>query len=55
MIRFALSAALALSLAAPAARADEVTETIEAALTAYQAGEIQEALEELAYATQLIR
>lgn len=47
--------ALAIAAFATAGHADEVTETIDSALKAYEAGDIQDALEELAYATQLIR
>ena len=42
------------ALAAPAA-ADDVTESIDAALAAYADGDIDEAIEELAFAQQLLR
>jgi hypothetical protein len=50
------AAALGLGLAAAAApaAADDVTDTIEAALAAYGQGDLKDALEELAYARQLI-
>lgn len=52
MIRIALVASL---LAAPLpALADEVTDTLQSALDAYNDGDIQYALEELAYAQQLL-
>ena len=54
MRRFALTAA-ALAFAALPASADEVTDTLESALQAYQDGDIQYALEELTYAQQLMQ
>lgn len=42
----------AFALSASTAVADEISDTIESALTAYQEGDVQYALEELAYATQ---
>lgn len=48
-----VSAAVAVALAAPA-RADEIADTIRSALSAYEAGDLQYALEELAAATQMI-
>ncbi|MBY8975492.1 hypothetical protein KHP62_06725 [Rhodobacteraceae bacterium NNCM2] len=50
---FALLAALPL-LTAPAAHADEISETIQAALEAYEAGDISLAKEELDFANQLL-
>ncbi|WP_300512666.1 hypothetical protein [Aliiroseovarius sp.] len=47
-------AATALLLSTIAARADEVSDTLESALAAYNEGDIQYALEELEYAKQLI-
>ncbi|WP_102109968.1 hypothetical protein [Oceaniglobus roseus] len=54
MFRTAGFAAL-LALAPLAAAADDVTDTLQSALDAYNAGDIQYALEELAFATQLIK
>lgn len=48
-----LSGALALS--APSAHADQVADTIQSALDAYNAGDIQYAMEELAYAQQQLQ
>ncbi|MFN3823269.1 MAG: hypothetical protein ACK4RN_04760 [Pseudorhodobacter sp.] len=45
----------ALILSAPVARADQVADTIQSALEAYQAGDIQYAMEELAYAQQQLQ
>lgn len=52
---FRLTFAAALIALAPAACADEVSDTIEAALEAYRNGELQVAIEELAYASQLMQ
>ena len=49
-----LLATTALLLAATTAHADDVTDTLESALTAYNEGDIKYALEELEYAKQLI-
>lgn len=54
MTRLLLATALCLSLAAPAV-ADEVEDTIAAALDAYRAGDLREAADELAYATGLLQ
>ncbi|MEM9319336.1 MAG: hypothetical protein AAGA70_10055 [Pseudomonadota bacterium] len=48
-----ITSALALVLATGAS-ADEVTDTLNAALAAYQDGDVQYALDEIAYATQLL-
>ncbi len=50
------AAALSLALGLPAlpARADDIAESIRAALSAYEEGDLQYALEELATATQMI-
>lgn len=53
-MRLILSAALALALTAPLARADEFTDTLESALTAYRAGDVKSASEDLAYASKVI-
>ncbi|MBC7157047.1 MAG: hypothetical protein H5U20_05975, partial [Rhodobacteraceae bacterium] len=53
MKRLCLAAAAALALSTPA-RADEITDTLQSALDAYQAGDIAFALQDLAYATQLL-
>ncbi|MFV2038227.1 MAG: hypothetical protein ACC646_11625 [Paracoccaceae bacterium] len=53
MIRMTL-AALAFVLAPLAVWADEVTDTLNSALSAYEEGDIQYALEELEYARQLL-
>lgn len=50
----ALALSMALAAALPAA-ADEVEETIGAALDAYRAGDLREAQDELAYATGLLQ
>ncbi|RYH11798.1 hypothetical protein [Tropicimonas sp. IMCC6043] len=55
MSRIVLAAALALATVPLASRADEVLETLDAARVAYEGGNIQQALEELAYAQLLIR
>lgn len=47
-------AALALGLAATTARADEVTDALNSALTAYGDGDVKYAMEELDYAKQLL-
>ncbi len=49
-----LIATLAAALAAFPAAADEVTDTLKSAIQAYEDGDIQYALEELAYAQQLL-
>lgn len=54
MKRLVLSALLA-CLPAGAALADEVTDTLHSAIEAYQSGDVQYALEELAFAQQLIQ
>ncbi|MEM1384804.1 MAG: hypothetical protein AAF713_17820 [Pseudomonadota bacterium] len=53
MKRFALAAVTAVLLAAPAV-ADEIEETLEAALEAYRAGDIKAAKEEVDFAAQLM-
>lgn len=54
--RAILSAAIvSLAVAGGTARADEVLETLDAARAAYEAGDIQDTLEELAYAQSLVR
>lgn len=56
MTRLFLTVALCLSIALPTvARADEFLETLDAARAAYEDGNIQDTLEELAYAQQLVR
>lgn len=55
MIRAFLVAAFASSATFSVALADEVLETLDAARSAYEAGKMQDALEELAYAQQLLR
>lgn len=45
---------LAVMISVPSARADEISETIQAALDAYQAGDVSLAKEELDYANQLL-
>ena len=54
--RFAVAAAVTLApaLAPATANADEVTDTLNSALTAYEEGDIQYALEELEFAKQLM-
>lgn len=54
MTRLLMTTALSLCLALPAA-ADEVEETLAAALDAYRAGDLNEAQEEIAYATGLLQ
>ncbi|RVT82644.1 hypothetical protein DXV76_15500 [Rhodobacteraceae bacterium CCMM004] len=54
MTRFALAAAVSLAAALPAT-ADDVTDAIDSARAAYEEGDIQYALEELAFATQLMQ
>jgi hypothetical protein len=49
-----ISAAITLALTGTAGLADEVTETLQSALTAYEEGDLQYALEELDYAKQLM-
>ena len=46
---------VALVAAAPALRADDITDAIESARTAYDAGNLSEAIQSLDYAGQLIR
>lgn len=53
MKRIAAAALLAVALAAPG-QADDVIDAIDAAMAAYDAGNIEEALDELAYAQQLL-
>ncbi len=55
MFRLAVATASLLCLAPLSAGADEVLETIDAARAAYEAGDMQDALDELAYAQQLVR
>lgn len=50
-----LATALAILMAPVAVRADEIIETLEAAREAYEGGNLQDTLEELAYAQQLVR
>lgn len=52
-MRLTACLALSLSLALPA-QADEVTDAIESALEAYEAGDVQYAIEELTFAQQLL-
>lgn len=54
MRRLLVTATLAAALPALAA-ADEVTDTIQSAVEAYEAGEIQFAIDDLQYATQLLQ
>jgi hypothetical protein len=54
MTRHLALLALAIVTAVPA-RADEVAETLQGALDAYKSGDVQYALEELAYAQQLLQ
>lgn len=54
MTRFLLVAACIAALSLPA-QADDVTDTMDAARAAYDAGDIQEAIEELTFAMQLLR
>lgn len=54
--RLAAATALSLALCLPAAtRADEVLDTIDAARAAFETGNVQATLDELAYAQQLVR
>jgi hypothetical protein len=53
-MRSVLSLSLAAMLAAGTVRADEVTDTLQSALESYEAGDVAYALEELAYAQQLM-
>lgn len=53
-MRAAIAAALALGLATAQASADEVEESIDAALKAYRAGDVKKAKEELDFAAQLV-
>jgi hypothetical protein len=55
MIRYAPIAALALALAAPAPKADEVTDQLDAARKAYEAGELRSAIQALNFATAKIQ
>lgn len=48
------SVAIALALAGTAVQADDVTDTLQSALDAYEEGDLQYALEELDYAKQLM-
>lgn len=48
------TAALAALAFAPAARADEITDSLKSAMQAYEDGDVKYALEELEYAKQLI-
>ena len=54
MTRILASTALALTLALPVV-ADEVTDALQSALNAYEEGDIQYAMEELAFAQQLMQ
>ncbi|MDX2482982.1 MAG: hypothetical protein QNK42_04920 [Pseudodonghicola sp.] len=54
MIRHVLLSASLMMGAASAAHADEVTDTLNSAITAYQDGDIKYALEELDYAKQIL-
>ncbi|MBN2906572.1 MAG: hypothetical protein JXJ18_07685 [Rhodobacteraceae bacterium] len=54
MNRVLLSAAL-VALPLLPAHADEVTDTLQSAIEAYEAGDVQYALEEIAYAQQLVQ
>ncbi|SDK96314.1 hypothetical protein [Aliiruegeria lutimaris] len=54
MKRLFLASALAV-LAPVTASADEILETLDAARAAYEAGQMQQVLDELAYAQQLVR
>lgn len=53
-MRYLTTAICAVLLSTAAASADDVTDTLSAAMEAYQEGDIQYALDELAYATQLL-
>ncbi|EAQ03189.1 hypothetical protein OB2597_13633 [Pseudooceanicola batsensis HTCC2597] len=54
MKRLIFAAACAVSALGLAARADDVTETLQSAMSAYEEGDLQYALEELEYAKQLM-
>lgn len=54
MPRIIPAAALAACLMPAPAFADDITDALNAAIAAYEAGDIQDALEETAYATQLL-
>ncbi|MCP5038238.1 MAG: hypothetical protein GY945_11640 [Rhodobacteraceae bacterium] len=54
MFKLALATALSLAALTGTAQADEVTDTINSALEAYNEGDIQYALEELEFAKQLM-
>ncbi|EEW25193.1 hypothetical protein [Rhodobacter ferrooxidans] len=54
-MRIAIAFASALLLATPAARADEIADTIKSALDAYTAGDVAFATDELAFAQQLLQ
>lgn len=54
MTRFIPAAVLALALLPAPALADDITDALNAAIEAYEAGDIQDALGEVAYATQLL-
>ncbi len=54
MFKIALASALSLATFAGASTADEVTDTLNSALAAYEDGDIQYALEELDFAKQLM-
>jgi hypothetical protein len=55
LLRCLFTAAVALGLAALPASADEFTEVIDAALSAYEDGDVSVAIEELDYALKLLR
>lgn len=55
MKQFALATAATFALFTAPATADEVTDTLNSAIAAYEDGDIQYALEEIAFATQLLR
>jgi hypothetical protein len=54
MTRFAPAAALAAALLPVPASADDITDALTSAIAAYEAGETEDALAEIAYATQLL-
>jgi hypothetical protein len=54
MPRIIPAVALAAALIPVPALADDITDALNAAITAYEAGEVQDALAEIAYATQLL-
>jgi hypothetical protein len=54
MYRTLPAAALAALLLPMPAQADDITDALNAAIEAYEAGEVQDALAETAYATQLL-